>query len=130
MIISETFKKTVILTVRVRGLYFNVPAGITITDIRYERSSQTIICTTSGGPVTTITWEKNGVPLTPDGSVYQSSQAVIDAASSTYENRLSYVALKSESFSGVYTCQVENLRRISSSQLAVTGMWKNELASY
>lgn len=92
--------------------------------MRYERFSQSIICTTSGGPVTAVTWKRDGVPVTPDGLIYQTSKLVLDEATASYENRLSFVALKSERFSGVYTCQVENIRGTSSSQLTVTGMRK------
>ncbi len=100
----------------------NILAGITVTDMRYEKSSQTVICTTTGGPVTTITWTKNGIPLPLDGSTYQSSQVILDTVSSRYENRLSFSGPKSDSLSGTYACQVANLRGTTSSQLAVTGI--------
>ena len=89
--------------------------------MRYERSSRSIICTTSGGPVTTIEWNKDGARLTPDGLVYQASQLIQDQATALYENKLSFVSLRSESLSGIYTCQVENLRGTSSMHLVVTG---------
>ena len=98
-----------------------IHVGITVTNLRYEQPSRTIICTTTGGPATIITWMKDGTRLSIDGSAYQSSQVVLDTVSATYENRLSFTALKSDSLSGIYSCLVQNLRGNSSSELAVTG---------
>ena len=95
--------------------------GITVTDLRYEQSSLSIICSTTGGPVTTIAWKKDGKRLIVDGSTYQSSQVILDAGTARYQNILSFTIPKSESLSGLYTCQVENMRGNSSSQLTVTG---------
>ena len=98
-----------------------------VTDIRYERSSQTVICTSTGGPATTVTWRRSNATLTVDQVTYQQSQVITNTSTATYENRLRLVKESPETY-GVYTCTVSNLRGSdSSAPLRVTGnclqMW-------
>ena len=96
-----------------------------MSELRYEKSTQTILCTTTGGPATTVTWRRDGSSLSLDGSTYQSSQIILDTASSTYQNVLTFTGPKSDSLSGTYTYLVENLRGSASLQLTVTGNLAN-----
>ena len=74
----------------------------------FYRISQTLICKSTGGPPTTITWYRNGQPLTIDGSTYQQSQRLVDAQRATYDNIL--YANNINDLLGNFTCIVSNVR--------------------
>ena len=56
-----------------------------ISFIRAEHSSD-LICISTGGPPTTVTWRKNGQPLIIDDTRYQQSQRITDTTTATYQN--------------------------------------------
>ena len=94
-----------------------------VTGIRYEKSSQTVICTSTGGPATTVTWRRGNTTLTVNQVTYQQSQVVTNTSTATYENRLRLVEESLETY-GMYTCTVSNSRgNASSGPLRVTGIW-------
>ena len=93
---------------------------MSISNIVYEKTSQSIICTSTGGPATSVSWSRNNTPLVVDGTIYQQLQVVMDTSTATYENRLSIVS-KSASLSGVYMCSVGNSRGDTTSSLELTG---------
>ena len=80
-----------------------------ITSLTFVRSSQTLVCISTGGPATSVSWTKDGDPLTVDEIPYQHSQIITDTSSATYENRLRIVSI-SDAVSGVYSCLVMNSR--------------------
>ena len=94
--------------------------NVTISELSYDKASESIICTSTGGPATTVTWTKDNVTLSIDGTVYEHSQIITDTASATYENRLQFVT-KREELSGTYECTIENSMSNDSSTLEVTG---------
>ena len=96
--------------------YFN----LTISSIRYERSSQTLVCTSIGGPATSVTWTRDNTHLVVDRTTYQHSQIITDTSTATYENRLTLVS-KSSSLSGVYTCSVRSQRGNDIGSIEVSG---------
>jgi len=89
-------------------------------DMRYARSSQTITCTSTGGPATTVSWRKDGVPIVLDGSTYQQSQIITDTRAATYQNKLTIVS-KSSSLSGTYTCSIGNTWGTVMASTSITG---------
>ena len=95
-----------------------------VTGIRYERSSRTVICTSTGGPATTVTWKRGNTTLTVDQVTYQQSQVVTNTSTATYENRLRLV----EESIGVYTCTVSNLRGNSSSPASIRVQGEGSIA--
>ena len=94
--------------------------SVSSVDLSYENSSQTLICTSSGGPATSVTWTLNGSPITVDSDVYEASQIITDTVSAVYQNRLTLVA-KSASLSGTYACSVGNTRGESRASLTISG---------
>ena len=58
-----------------------------ITDISFHFtvSNQILTCTSVGGPSTSVTWIKNGVPLVPK---HAQVQQITDFVASTYLNML------------------------------------------
>ena len=79
--------------------------------MKYDRASQTITYTTSGGPVTDVAWFKDNekITVTSNGGLYEHSQVITNTASATYENRLRIVD-KSSKTAGTYTCEITNPR--------------------
>ena len=83
---------------------------VTNVSVQYDRTSQTITCTSTGGPATDVTWSKDNVNIgLTMGGLYEHSQIIINTTSATYENRLRIVDKSSEA-AGNYTCQVTNPR--------------------
>ena len=64
----------------------------------------TLTCRSEGGPVTTVMWEKDGIPLHENIS-YTTSQIITNTSSNTvYYNTLS---IKGREY-GTYNCTVNN----------------------
>lgn len=117
---SNNITALIYLTLHV--LYSMSTAGVVaVTDLNYEESSLTLICTSTGGPATTVTWTKDGASLAA-ADTYQQSQTITDMLTATYENRLSIIT-RSDSVSGDYACTVQNSNSIASSpqSISVTG---------
>ena len=72
-----------------------------------------LICTSTGGPATNVTWRKDGSALTVDGITHRQTQTVINAMTATYQNVLT-IAQSVSSIYGVYRCTVGNARGTSS----------------
>ena len=87
--------------------------------VQYDRTSQTITCTSTGGPVTDVTWSKENIRLTM-GDLYEHSQIIINTTSATYENRLRIIDKSSEA-AGNYACQVTNSRGCMNGSLYIQG---------
>ena len=72
----------------------------------FDRNLTTLTCTSTGGPPTTVTWRKNGVPV--DLSLYEQSQRLVDAVEATYQSVLFNDNVTD--FVGTFTCEVSNVR--------------------
>ena len=94
-----------------------------IDDVSYNRSSQTIICTSTGGPATSVTWTKDTIPLKVDGTTYQHSQIITDTVTATYENRLTILGDDEEDAYGIYVCTVSNSMGSDTSEIKISGNW-------
>ena len=89
--------------------------------VQYGRTSQTITCTSTGGPATDVTWSKDNVNIRLTmGDLYEHSQIIINTTSATYENKLRIVDKSSEA-AGDYTCEVINPRGSVIGSLYVQG---------
>jgi hypothetical protein len=93
--------------------------------VQYDRTSQTITCTSTGGPATDVTWSKDDVNISlsiaSNEGLYEYSQIIINTTSATYENRLRIVD-KSLKAAGTYTCKVTNLRGSVNGSLYIQGI--------
>ena len=95
--------------------------NVTNVSIQYDRTSQTITCTSTGGPATDVTWSKDNVNIRLSmGGLYQHSQIIINTTSATYENRLRIVDKSSEA-AGNYTCSITNPRGSMNESLYIQG---------
>ena len=84
---------------------------VTNVFIQYDKTSQTITCTSTGGPATDVTWYKDNVQIIipNERGTYNYSQIIVNTTSATYENRLRIIEKSSEVI-GNYTCKVTNVR--------------------
>ena len=81
----------------------------------------TLICTSTGGPATTVTWKRDGVVITHDAT-YQQTKSLVDLVMGTYQTVLTIDSmLDQSSIVGTYSCTVENDRGNSSETVVVPG---------
>ena len=77
---------------------------VTIMSFKYNRTTQTITCTSTGGPATDVIWSKDNVNISMasnEGGIYEHSQIILNTNSANYENRLRIVD-KSSKAAGTY----------------------------
>ena len=91
------------------NVLFPAPPNITPLGFTHGPQSSSLTCTSSGSPATTVTWMRDGQPLTIDGGLYQLSQTVTNRSLSTYENVLTINAAMSYIYRHTYTCTVTNV---------------------
>ena len=84
----------------------------------------TLICTSTGGPATTVTWTKNQTNLEIDGTTYQQSQTLIDTQNAEYSTMLTLPTTSIEDFDTTYECIVENSRGSGNASLKLEGIIK------
>ena len=78
-----------------------------------------IICMSTGGPVTTATWRKDNKLLIIDEISYQSTQIIVDGENGVYKNIL--YSNDASSLVGVFTCTVENAHGSDSMTISTNG---------
>ena len=85
----------------------STPAQPTIVSLTSASlgSFTTLTCTTTGSPTTTVTWTRDGQPLTVDGHTYNMVQRVTNRAASTYDNLL---IVSGPALGSTFTCTVTN----------------------
>ena len=88
-------------------------------DISYSRVDQTLTCTSTGGPATTVVWRQNCVVIQKHDSNYIQSQTVGNTQTATYNNTLNIVGANAMVSDGVYTCSVSNSRGSASSSVGI-----------
>ena len=86
------------------------PGRPSVSLVSYSHTSQTLNCTSSGGPATNVTWRKDNVIIPLTSSTYQQSQRVADEVTSTYHNLLSITSSNIEDHIGSFSCTVKNNR--------------------
>ena len=83
--------------------------------LSYDATSHTLSCVSSGGPVNTVTWRRNGDLITST-SPYQLSQTLMNGETSTYNNQLTITSGDAGDYNGTFTCTVSNSRGPSPTQ--------------
>ena len=85
-----------------------------MTSLTFNISTNTLTCTSTGGPATTVTWRRDGAVITPSAT-YQQTQRVVDPVAGTYQTVLTIDPSEGHSdIVGRYNCTVENARGRSS----------------
>ena len=78
-----------------------------ITSFDYDRATLTLTCVSSGGPVDSVTWMKDGVKITGDDPDFSQSQTITNASSATYQHTL--FVQNVIYFVGRFTCIVRDV---------------------
>ena len=88
---------------------------VRVSDLTLDESEQALLCTSTGGPPTTVNWINNGQPINIDGVTYKQRQVIVNASRSTYTTSLFIHPLNQDQNEviGNYTCMVSNSRVIS-----------------
>ena len=76
-----------------------------ISSLAYDGDNRTLTCVYTGSPAITVSWEKNGVPFSIDGSNYHMTQTLTDRAHSIV---LTVSEMAPAGVFGKYTCTVSN----------------------
>ena len=100
----------------VRSLIFS--SGSLSATLTYEAPSHTLSCVSSGGPVSTVTWRRNGDLITSI-SPYQLSQSLMSGVTSTFLNVLTITSGNTEDYNGTFSCTVSNSRGSASQSLDI-----------
>ena len=79
----------------------------TIMNLTFDPATRTLTCTSTRSPATNVTWMREGVELTTDGTVYTATQSVTNRRESTYANMLT-IATVDDTTVGTYSCSVTN----------------------
>ena len=87
-----------------------------VTSLLFDRNTTALVCTSTGGPPTTVTWRRNDA-LVADGSLYWQTQIAMDSVTATYENILGADEIKD--FTGTFTCEVSNIRGVDQRTLSL-----------
>ena len=98
--------------------------NITNISVKYSTASQTITCTSTGGPASEVIWSKDNKSISMafnEEGLYEHSQIIINTISAAYENRLRIVD-KSSKAAGTYTCEVTNSRGSTNERLYIQGI--------
>lgn len=104
------------------GVYHMNSGSPMITSLMYNEFTLTLKCTSTGGPVTTVTWRKNGEEVGVDGTIYYQSQNVVNTTTAEYENTLS--SSDGANLVGTFTCTVTNSRGSSTKSVTLNGELK------
>ena len=104
------------------------PEPPNITDLTYYEETGTLTCVSTVSPATTVSWMKDGQPLTVEDSTYYTlTQTVTDRATSTYSNVLTVSEEVPGSVAGTYNCTVSN--ELGSDSREVVAVGKSTLSS-
>ena len=95
-----------------------IPGEITFqlnTGLTTDPPVFTLTCTSTGGPVSTVSWRRDGTILSDD-STYSINSEVTDGTTSTYTHTLRVTGR----LVGEYECSVSNIRTPSGSTRSLT----------
>ena len=91
--------------------------NLQITELVYNRTSLTLTCTSTGRPVDSVTWRRDGVEV---GSEFTQMQTITDTLTASYQHSLSSQDVAN--FVGNFTCEVRDVDfNIDSRTLLISG---------
>ncbi len=101
---------------------FVYAGSVTVSNLTYDRLTQTLECNTTGGPATNLIWSKDNVQIDlPSMGKYIFSQEVIDPLTAVYRNKLR-IYDKGKLDSGTYECIAKNILSEDSFQIIISGI--------
>ena len=97
------------------------PGVPSITDISYDRQALVLTCSSSGRPIDSVTWFKDGSVIRGNSSVFSQTQTITDRVTATYQHILSNGS--AADFVGRFTCEVRYGSGVTASRnLALNGV--------
>ena len=86
--------------------------SLSTEELTFDPSSHAVSCVSCGGPVNTVTWSRNGDPITSSTSSYQLSQSLTSGvtSTSTFLHTLTITGRDAEDYNGTFSCTVSNSR--------------------
>ena len=95
---------------------------LSITDISYDRQALVLTCTSSGRPIDSVTWFKDGSEIRGNSSEFSQTQNITDRVTATYQHILSNGS--AADFVGRFTCGVRDGSGVTASRtLALNGVF-------
>ena len=79
-----------------------------------------LVCTSTGGPATTVIWKVNSKMIT-DGTTYHQNQRIVSKENATFENILYIPTDSIANYNATYECIVMNSAGNDSMNLALEG---------
>ena len=112
--------RTLSCTIHMPLAFTSIHAGLpTVTSLTFDDQSRTLVCTSTGGPPTTVTWRRDGVVITLN-TTYQQTKRVVNSVNGTYQTALTIDPSVGQ-IVGTYNCTVENDRGESSESVVAPG---------
>ena len=87
----------------------------------FEANAQSLICISTDGPATYVTWKNNGVSLPTQGIMYTQVRQITNMTKSIYTNTLQIRGVDPSTVAGNYSCLVSNLRGYDEQNLEIKG---------
>ena len=108
------------LSYKYLGLYIHTGSP-NVTSLTFNSNYNTLTCTSTGGPATTVTWRKDRAVIILNAT-YQQTKKVVDSVEGTYQTVLTIDPSVSPSdIFGTYNCTVENAQGKSSETVVLAG---------
>ena len=82
--------------------------GTSITDLAYSPTSLNLTCTSTGGPIDSVTWSNDGQEISGSSSDFHQRQHITDRVTATYQHTLS--SENESNFVGQFSCLVRDGR--------------------
>ena len=101
--------------------------GIPTLSVSSSYENYTLVCISTGGPVTSITWAKENTSIPSSSSTYLQSQMIVNISDATYHNVLIINSSDVRDYSGTYRCIVRNSMGNSTEPLSINGESFNHL---
>ncbi len=87
-----------------------------IQTFTFEANTQSLICVSTDGPASNITWKRNEIRLSTQEIAYTQVQEITNMSKSTYINTLEIRGIVPSKVVGNYSCLISNLRGTSEEQ--------------
>ena len=105
--------------------------GTPVVDgMMYDPNTTDLVCISSGGPATDVSWKSNGklLDLSMSETTYRQTQRIISTEHSTFEMSLHILNKSIENFNTTYECTVMNSKGNDSSAISLEGytVWTND----
>ena len=88
--------------------------------LEYNHTSCTLTCTSSGGPVDSVTWTKN-ISLLSDSDQYSTHQEIVNFTESRCDHTLTIHNREPTHIIGTYDCTVSNSNSSDTETISLYG---------